>query len=91
MGKRKKIKERGKIRFSEYFKELKIGDKVAIVRDKAIDSHFPHRIQGRTGVVDGKRGGSYIIKLKELSKEKIFIMPPIHLRKIKNINSKGQE
>ena len=29
MAKRKRIRERGKVRFSEYFKELKEGDKVA--------------------------------------------------------------
>ncbi len=34
MGKKKNIRQRGKIQFSEYFKELKINDKVAIVQEK---------------------------------------------------------
>jgi ribosomal protein L21E len=46
---------------------------------------FPKRIQGRTGIIKEKRGKSYIIKLKDLKKEKIFIINPIHLKKIKQI------
>lgn len=82
MAKKKNIKERGKIKFSEYFKELKKGDCVAVVKEQSIAASFPKRIQGRTGVVDGKRGRSYIVKLNELNKEKTFIIPAIHLKKI---------
>ncbi|MAG07303.1 50S ribosomal protein L21e [Candidatus Pacearchaeota archaeon] len=83
MGKRKKMRERGKIKFSEYFKKLNEGDRVAIKEEKSVRAVFPKRVQGRTGVVTGTRGKNYIVKLKEFSKEKIFIMPSIHLKKIK--------
>ncbi len=83
MPNRKKIRERGKIRFSEYFKELNEGDKVSIVKERSEASSFPKRIQGRTGVVIGKKGKSYIINLKELNKEKIFIIKPIHLKRLR--------
>jgi ribosomal protein L21E len=83
MGKRKKMQERGKIRFSEYFKKLAEGDKVAIKEEKSVRATFPKRVQGRTGVVSGVRGKNYLVKLKEFSKEKIFIVPSIHLKKIK--------
>ena len=83
MAGRKKIRERGKVRLSEYFKELKIGDSVAVRREKSVVASFPERIQGRTGIVEGKRGRSCIVRLKELNKEKIFIIPPIHLKRIK--------
>ena len=83
MSKRKKVRERGKIRFSEYFKELKIGDKVAIKQEKSVASFFPERIQGKTGTVIGKRGKGYIVAVKEILKEKKFIIPAIHLKRIK--------
>jgi len=83
MSKKKKGRERGKIKLSEYFKELKVGDMVAVKKEQTLNAGFPKRIQGRTGIVEGKRGKSYIVKLKELAKEKVFIIPPIHLKKIK--------
>ena len=85
MAKRKRIRERGKVRFSEYFKELKEGDKVAIKPEKSVRVCFPERIHGITGTIIGKRGSNYVIKLKEINKEKTFIIPPIHLKKIKSM------
>ncbi|MEM3074377.1 MAG: 50S ribosomal protein L21e [Candidatus Pacearchaeota archaeon] len=84
MAKGKSIRERGKIKFSEYFKLLKEGDKVAVVKEKSSIASFPKRIHGRTGTIVGKRGRSYLINLKELNKDKIFIIQPIHLKKIKS-------
>ncbi len=85
MSKRKNIRKRGKISFSRAFQEFKKGDSVAIAREPAMQPIFPKRIQGRTGIIKEKRGKSYIIKLKDLKKEKIFIINPIHLKKIKQI------
>jgi len=76
------MRERGKVKLSEYFKELKEGDKVAVKREQSVNSSFPKRIQGITGVVIGKRGASYVVKLKELNKEKTFILHPAHLKRI---------
>ena len=80
MARRKSMRERGKIKFSEYFKSLKEGDRVAVKAERSISNNLPKRIQGRTGTVIGKRGRSYIISLKELNKEKTFIIHPIHLK-----------
>ena len=82
MVRRKKIKTRGKLQLSKYFQELKTGDSVAIVREKSIAASFPKRMQGRTGVVEEQRGKAYIVKIKDLNKEKRFIIEPIHLKKI---------
>ncbi|MEK6873486.1 MAG: 50S ribosomal protein L21e [Nanoarchaeota archaeon] len=81
--KRKPVHQRGKIRLSEYFKELNNGDKVAIKKEKSIPSNFNKRVHGRTGEVVAKRGSNYVVKLKEFNKEKTFIVHPIHLKKIK--------
>lgn len=83
MLKRKQVRERGKLRLSIYFQKLKQGDKVSIVRELSQKASFPWRIQGKTGVVEGKRGSGYIIKLKDYKQEKRFIIHPIHLKKLK--------
>ncbi len=81
---RKKVRTKGKLQFSRYFQELEKGDFVAIVREPAVQSVFPTRLQGRTGLVEGKRGKAYIIKIKDQAKEKKFLIEPIHLKKIKD-------
>jgi len=83
MAKRKPIRTRGKLSFSRYFQNLKKGNSVAVIKEPAVQSNFPIRLQGRTGLVEGKRGKSYIIKIKDQSKEKRFLIEPIHLKKIK--------
>ncbi len=79
----KNIRARGKISFTKYFQQFNEGDSVAIVRDLAVQSPgFPKRMQGRTGVVIGKRGESYIISVKDFTKPKTYIVKPVHLKKI---------
>ena len=86
MSKRKSLRERGKIKHSEYFKNLNKGDIVCVVREDALQPIFPKRIQGRTGVVEGKRGRSLVVKIKDMDKPKRYIIAPIHLKKIKISN-----
>ncbi len=83
MGNKKSIRTRGKLEFSKYFQDLKEGDSVAVTRETAVQSSFPTRLQGRTGIVEGKRGKAVIVKIKDVSKEKKFLIEPIHLKKIK--------
>ena len=82
---RKPIRKRGKLQLSRYFQELKEGDFVAISREQTVASVFPKRLQGITGVVEGKRGRAYMIKIKDGNKEKRLLIEPIHLKKIKQI------
>ena len=82
---RKNVRERGKLKLSRYFQNLKKGDFVSVLRERALVSGFPKRLQGRTGVVEEKRGKAYIIKIKDQNKEKKFLIKPIHLKKIKAI------
>ena len=83
MAGRKKIRTRGKLQFSRYFQEFKQGDRVSVVKEKAIASSFPLRLQGRTGEIIEKKGKTYIVKIKDLEKDKRFLIAPIHLKKIK--------
>jgi len=85
---RKAIRTRGKLQFSRYFQELKEGDVVSVIREPSVNFSFPKRLQGRTGVIEGKRGRAYIIKIRDQTMNKLFIIPPIHLKKIKTIEKK---
>lgn len=87
MTKRKKIREQGKIKFSRAFQEFNEGDFVSVVMEKAKPLNFPKRIQGRCGVVEKKRGRSFIVRINDLEKEKKYIIDPLHLKRL-NMNSK---
>ncbi len=86
MVKRKSNRTRGKLSLSKYFQEFKKGDFVSIIKERAIKSNFPDRFQGRTGIVETKRGKAYLINIKDQNKEKRFLVEPIHLKKIKTPN-----
>ncbi|MBI2449007.1 hypothetical protein HYV49_01795 [Candidatus Pacearchaeota archaeon] len=81
MLKKKPVKEKGKIRLSEYFKGLKAGDMVSIVRELSLATGFPKRLQGRTGQVISKKGEAYIVNINDNKKTKQYIIRAIHLRK----------
>ena len=82
MLKRKSVREKGKIRFSEYYKDLKDGDKISVIRELSIPSGFPKRIQGRTGHVVGKRGTAYVVNINDKKKMKQYTIKAIHLKRI---------
>ncbi len=83
MGKKKNIRQRGKIQFSEYFKELKLNDKVAIVQEKSVPSYYPKRVIGLTGNVVGTKGRSVTIQVMDGNLSKQYTIHPIHLKKLK--------
>ena len=83
MIKRKKQREHGKIQLSRYFQDFTEGERVAVVRELAMNPKFPKQLQGRSGVIESKRGNSYIVRIKDLNKEKTYIIHPVHLRKLK--------
>ncbi len=82
---RKPIRTRGKLQLSRYLQELNEGDFVAISREKSVQSSFPKRFQGITGIVEARRGKAYLVKIKDGNKEKRILIEPIHLKKIKQI------
>lgn len=86
MVKKKPIRTKGKLSLSKYFQKFEDGESVAVIRERAVKSNVPERMQGRTGVVAGKRGRSYFVKIKDNEKEKKYLIQPIHLKKIKTSN-----
>ena len=75
-------RERGKIPLSQYFQELNPGDKVCLKINSAVQGgQFYRRFYGSTGVVTGRRGFCYEIKVYDQNKEKTVYVHPIHLTK----------
>jgi len=81
--KSKRIRKKGKIKFSEYFKKFKDGERVAVVKELGVKSSFPKRIIGRSGKVKSSRGKYKLVEIKDGNKIKTFIIHPIHLKKLK--------
>jgi ribosomal protein L21E len=80
---KKPVRTRGKLNLSKYFQKFKKGDKVAVIEERSLASNYPKKLQGRTGIVEEKQGRSYLIKINDSNKEKIYLIAPIHLKKIK--------
>lgn len=85
MLKQKSIKQRGKVRLSNYFQEFKEGERVSVVSELSFNPKFPKTLQGRSGVIKGKQGESYIIKIKDMAREKLYIIHPIHLKRLQTV------
>lgn len=83
MLKRKSVREHGKVNLSNYFQDFKEGQRVAVVRELSVNPKFPKKLQGRSGVIESKKGSSYIVKIKDINKEKTYIIHPVHLRSLK--------
>jgi ribosomal protein L21E len=86
MAMKKKVREKGKFKLSRYFQKLKEGDNVAVVIEHSLKLNFPERLQGRSGKIKGKKGRTYIVSIKDQTKEKEFLISPIHLKKLKQIS-----
>ncbi|MDD5132938.1 MAG: 50S ribosomal protein L21e [Candidatus Nanoarchaeia archaeon] len=80
---KKSIKEKGKISLTKYFQILKTGDKVCLSAEPSYQKgmFFP-RYQGRMGTITGKRGNCYEVEVYDRTKKKLFIVHPIHLKKL---------
>ncbi|MGP3667076.1 MAG: 50S ribosomal protein L21e [Candidatus Bathyarchaeota archaeon] len=81
---RKKRRERGLRPLGYLLVEYKTGDKVQILIDPTTHKGEPHRrYHGKIGVVLGRRGKAYIVKVMDGGKERKIITLPEHLREVK--------
>lgn len=78
---RKNVKDRGRIKIRDYLKEFKEGDIVVLKAEPAVQKgmYFP-RFHGRHGIILGKKGKCYEVRIKDINKEKMVIVHPIHLK-----------
>ena len=78
----KGFRRKGKISFTNYFQELKEGERVILLAEPSIQKgmYFP-RFHGKTGTILRKKGLCYEVNVRDGSKQKTLIIHPVHLRK----------
>ncbi len=72
---------RDKFTITPYLQDFKDDDKVVVMIDPSSQKGQPHsRFKGHIGIVHGKRGRSYLVKVKIGNKTKEVISAPEHLK-----------
>ena len=81
---RKNIKNKGKFSLSSFFQTFKLGEQVLLKAESSIQKgmYLP-RYHGKIGKIRKKQGKCYEVMIRDKNKEKILIVHPIHLRKVK--------
>jgi len=81
---RKRLKKKENTGFSDnllILSRMKIGDKVIIYINPSYHKGMPHRrYHGKIGVIEGKRGRSFEVKVSKGNKQVILIVPQEHLK-----------
>ena len=85
MLKRKRMREKGKVSLTRYFQKFNEGDSVAVAQDLGVKFGYSKRLQGRTGKVLAKRGSAYYVEIKDLDKKKRYVINPVHLKRISEV------
>ncbi len=79
---KKTPRTRGLSPITHEFQEFEIGEKVNVVIDPSIHKGMPHvRFHGKTGVVVGQQGNSFVISVNDGNKEKTVVARPEHLKR----------
>lgn len=82
---RKDSRDRGMPPASHSVLLFEEGEKASIVIQPSIHKGMPHRrFQGLTGVVVGRQGRSYLVKVRTGSKNKVVLARPEHLKKVRS-------
>lgn len=69
-------------RVSDIIKNLKEGERVAIV-PRGNFKNIPHpRYKGRIGKIIEKRGSSYVVEINVMRAKRTLIVPAMHLQKV---------
>ncbi len=79
----KKTRKKGKINLSKYFQTFKIGEKVILKAESAVQKGMYRPVfHGKSGIVNAKKGRCYEVSIKDKNKQKTIIVHPIHLKRI---------
>ena len=80
------MKRRGRTTVNTMLAELDKGQTVQVNINSRIHAGLPfRRFQGKTGIVEGKRGRSYIVDLKDGNKAKQLVVHPAQLKKLEMV------
>lgn len=78
----KQIQDKGKISIRRYLQEFTEGDRVTLSAEPAQQGGLYHpRFHGKSGVVNGRQGNCFIVKVKDGNALKQLLIHPSHLRR----------
>lgn len=78
---RKKQGKKGKISLTRFFQSFNAGDRVHLAVEPGVQKGMYHpRFMSKTGIVKGKRGRCYEVKIRDMGKEKVLVVHPVHLK-----------
>ncbi|MBW3018805.1 50S ribosomal protein L21e [Candidatus Woesearchaeota archaeon] len=79
---KKDLRDKGKISLTKYFTEYKVGEIAVLKAEPAVQKGLYHqRFHGKSGMIVGKKGTNYELKIKDGGKEKLLYVHPVHLKK----------
>ncbi len=82
---KKKLRTQGKISFTDYFADYKLGERVVLKPEPAVQKGMFHpKYIGKTGMIKSKQGDCYTVLIKDEKKSKTVIAHPVHLKRLKN-------
>ena len=79
----KPTRKKGKVSHRSYLQEYNPGDKVALVIEPAVQQGVFHpRFSGRIGTVVEKKGSVYVVKIRDITKQKNILVHPVHMKRV---------
>jgi len=80
---RQNPRERGKTRITMVIQSFEIGEKANIRIDSRVRGGQPHNtFNGKTGVIVGRQGHSYLVRIRIGGKYKVVVTAPAHLKRM---------
>jgi len=80
---RKKPRMSGKVNINKILGEFKVGERVRILHEPAIQAGMPHpRFKNFVGTIIQKKGKAYVLEIKDGGKRKEIISAAIHLNRL---------
>ena len=76
--------KKGKISISRFFREYAEGERVILLAEPGYQNgmYYP-RFHGKSGLIMKKRGACYEILIKDGRKDKMVVVHPVHLERLK--------
>lgn len=79
----KRKRDRGKVTITRKLQEFKVGDRVRILQEPAMQKGMPSaHFKNSVGEIVKKQGQAYVLELKDLGKVKRVISAGVHLSKL---------
>ena len=80
---KKPMASRAKISIRSYMQSFKDGDRIQLLAEPAIRKGMYHlNFHGKHGIIAGKQGKSYKVKIMDGKLTKIVIVHPVHMKKV---------